>query len=299
MLIKLAEVETNFYRSFILDRHYDDILDMLKNIDMLSDTNTDTNLTGTNKGTITGTRTDNLKTTKSSRLDTTQSTTNNTENRGAREDVRDTVNGGNITKDTEYGRTSTDTGDSKEHTDDSTTSNSRSVVSQFPQSIIGNQTSGIDAPLNWNYATGAQDGKATNTGVNDKTTNTNNTNKLGGTDKEVTKDARTVVETLDTGEQTITNNGTGNGTFNEGEQSVSNTGTQDNSQTENREHSQVGKYKKVNDNSGRTDNLAIIRNQWRDLLHKTMSAYTFLFDSLDELFLSIWDIDTDCFFEIV
>lgn len=321
MKIKLASIESNFFKSFMLDKNYDDILDMLKTIDMLSDTDTDTNLSGTNKSTGSNNRTDNLITTKSSRNDTKNDTVNNTENIGARSDTRDTVNGGDTTRTTtygqdkrtdttEFGKVDTQTGGSTTDTNGTINDKSRTVVSNTPQSNITTQVAGIDANLDWNYASGLQDNKNNRTNTEKQTVQNNSTNTQSGSDtlistrqqredSEITADNRTTSETLDSGEQTNTNSGTSNSSYTEGEQSITNTGTQNTELTENREHSQTGKYKKVNDNSGRTDNLASIRQQWRDLLHRTMSAYDYLFKELDSLFISIWDIEDDCFFDII
>lgn len=345
MRFKLAEIEPNFFRSFILDKHYDDILDMLKNIDMLSDTDTDTNLSGTNKSTGNQTRTDNLKTTtdttrtddltstKSKRQDISEDDVSSKETRGARKDTEEIANSGKDKKIYDFGVEKVDTtvDYGKVDTSDNKTTNtnnstiletSRAVNSQYPQSNVGMDKVGIDATLDWNYASAVQDSKnnRTDTGKQDTTNNTTNTQSGSdvtsvvrdkGNDDVTTEYGMNTDKTLNTGEQIINNTGSQSTNFTEGEQSVTNTGTQKNDtvtnntgtqgieNSENREHQQVGKYHKVNDNSGRNDNLANIRLEWRNLLHNTLSSYQYLFRELDKLFISIWDIEDDCYFTIV
>lgn len=296
---KLASIESNFFKSFMLDKNYEDILDMLKTIDMLSDTDTSTDLSGTNKTTGTNTRTDDLTSTKSARTDRTSGTSDTTATEGSRTDTIDTLNGGTTEKDTTYGKKETQGGTTKQTNNGTNTGKSRGVISNTPQSNIGEPIVGIDADLDWNYASGLQDSSSSQTNNSTQNTEHGLTDTLSGTDKELTKDNRTVMEIVDKGEQRNRSNTYVDNTFEEGEQSVTNTGTQDTQTTENREHQQLGKYKKINDNSGRTDNLAIIRQQWRDLLHTTITAYKYLFNELDDLFISIWDIDDDCFFTII
>lgn len=295
MTNKLAQIESNFFNSFRLDIHYVLLEDMLKNIDMLSDTNTDTQLNGTNNSTIDSTRTDNLQSTKSARTDSKRDDSNVSETDGARTDTQDTVNGGTLTRDTNYGKKDTLSGSDTTTNSGTDTTSSRVVGSQFPQSNIGSVISGIDANLSWDYATGAQDTKQSLTKNGTSKTDYGRTDTQSGTDQELTKDNRTVMITSVKGEQVNNTEATVNSTFNEGEQSVSNTGTQENRETEDRTHSQTGKYKKVNDNSGRTDNIAKIRLEWRQLLHETLSAYSYLFKELDILFYSLWDLDDDCY----
>lgn len=369
MRFKLAEIEPNFFRSFMLDKHFDDLLDMLKNIDMLSDTNTDTNLSGTNKSSGTSTRTDDLtQTTNTTRTDDLTQTTDTTrtddltstkskrqdiseddisskETRGARKDTEEIENSGKDKKTLNFGIEKIDTvvDYGKVDTTDNKSSNtnnstiletSRAVNSQYPQSNIGMDKVGIDALVDWNYASAVQDNKnnRTDTGKQDTTNNTTVTQSGSdltsvtrdkGDDDVTTEYGMKTDKTLNTGEQIINNSGSKSNNFTEGEQSVSNTGTQKNDGTvkntgtqtnagtvkntgnqdvrtkEDREHQQVGKYHKLNDNSGRTDNLAKIRLEWRNLLHNTLSAYQYLFNQLDSLFISIWDIEDDCFFTIV
>lgn len=361
MHAKLAGIESNFFNSFTLDKNYEHLNSMLKNIDMHSLTNTDTNLSGTNNGTTTNLRTDNLTTTKSSREDSSGGTGKTTDNLGARSDTRDIVNGGKLIKDTinggtitedtinggtvtkaneygadvktdttQYGKINTQSGTDTTTNTGTSTSNARAINSQTPQSNIGSGIVGIDAQVDWNYASALQDNKNSQTsnstnklehGLKDTAsgTDTLTSNRQARTDNETTTDARTVkntttdartindttedtrtvMESIDTGEQTNISNSTVSSTFTEGEQSVKNTGTQNNTQTEDRTHTQIGTYKKNNDNEGRTDNIAVIWEQWRALLHKTMSAYTYLFNQLDSLFVSIWDIDDDCYFNII
>lgn len=317
---KLVSIESNFFNSLMLDKNYDNILSMLKTIDMKSVTDTDTSLNGANKSTITNKRTDNLTTTKSSRQDTKTDTAEQTEIVGARTDTRESTNGGSVSKDTTYGedvktdstaygKKETQGGSTNTTNNQTTNTNNRNVVSQTPQSNLGQTVVGVNAELDWNYASGVQDttNNQTTNGTNNVThgltntlsgTDTITSNRQSRTDSELTQDNRTVTENVGTGEQTNTANGTVNSTFDEGEQSVTNTGTQDNSTSEDRTHSQTGTYNKTNDNSGRTDNLATIKSQWRELLHKTMSAYSYLFEQLNDLFISVWDID-DYYFDII
>lgn len=298
MLSKLKSIESNFYNSFRLDSHYDLLEDMLKNIDMLSDTNTDTNLSGTNTGTINNKRTDNLVSTKSAREDTRDDTSNSVETDGARQDTQNISNDGNITKETTYGKKDTLSGTDTTTNTGTDTSQGRAVNSQYPQSNIGDTTVGIDAPLAWDYATAGSDSKQTINKNDVSKTDYGRVDTLSGTDKDVTTDKSSQTTTSDKGEQINKINADLMSTFNEGEQSVTNTGTQDNNQTENREHTQTGKYKKINNNAGRTDNLAKIRQEWRDLLHTTISAYSYLFNELDSLFYNLWDVD-ECYYEII
>lgn len=317
---KLISIESNFFNSLMLDKNYDNILSMLKTIDMKSVTDTDTSLNGNNKSTITNKRTDNLTTTKSSRQDTKTDTAEQTETMGARTDTRESTNGGSVSKDTTYGedvktdsttygKKETQGGSTNTTNNQTTNTKNRNVVSQTPQSNLGQTVVGVNAELDWNYASGVQDANnnQTTSGTNNVThgltntlsgTDTVTSSRQSRTDSEVTQDNRTDTENVVTGEQTNTANGTANSTFNEGEQSVTNTGTQDNATSEDRTHSQTGKYNKTNDNSGRTDNLATIKSQWRELLHKTMSAYSYLFEQLNDLFISVWDID-DYYFDII
>lgn len=309
MQTKLKQIESNFFKSFMLDNNYDEINEMLKNINMISNTETDTDLNGTNKSTINSERTDNLKTTKSERQDTSNGSSNSTENIGAKSDSRSTTNDGSVTRDTTYGEdnSTSSTNYGKKDTQGGTTktsNKSRQVVSNTPQSNLGSVNIGIDAELNWDYASGLTDSTSQQTiehGMTDTLSGIDSTTTQRQTrkDNESTTDNRTSEETLNSGEQENKNTNTSNVTFNEGEQSVSNTGTQDTVQTENREHSQTGKYNKTNDNSGHTDNLAIIRQQWRDLLHTTITAYKYIFNELDSLFMSIWGLEEDCIFSIV
>lgn len=286
--IKLLEIENNFFNSFKLDTNYDDIIDMLKNIDMLSDTETDTDLHGTNTSTIDTTRTDNLTQTKSSRDDKREDVASSVQNIGNTATTKETTNGGTITEDKTYGKKDTQGGTTTTDTEGSDSNKTRAVNSQVPQSNIGSNIVGIDANLDWNYASAMHDTKANNTNQSEQTVKHGLTNTTSGTDSTTTEDKRTSTDTITTipQENHVANTGTSN--FTEGEQSVTNTGSQDTTTTEDRSHQQIGKYNKINNNSGRNDNLAIIRQQWRDLLHTTITAYMYLFNNLEPLFYNLW-----------
>lgn len=296
---RLAGIEPNFFNSFKLDKNYSELIDMLRNIDMLANTKTDTDLHGTNTSTINTTRTDNLKSTKSSRDD--ESTSNNIVNTdiGNRHDSTTIDNTGTSQNKTDYGRVDTQSGTDTTTNNGNATNQSRGVNSQTPQSNLGSVNVGIDAPLNWDYASAVQDSKTTQN--NDSTSSVEHGLKdtLSGSDTNTTTNNLKTVQATDTGEQNNKQVQDVTNTYTEGEQSVSNTGTQDTQETENRTHQQIGDYNKDYLNQGRNENIAILWKEWRDLLHKTITSYMYLFENMETLFMALWDVEDDCWFKIV
>lgn len=360
MQTKLLNIEPNFFNSFYLDNNYPQLVDMLKNINMLSKTDTTTNMSGTNNGTNTNKTTNNLTETDEG-SETSNGTDTNSPTKITREwdntldnnqepyvvsnetlqinnlKTNDTIgeqksnsttdtNGTNSSESTNQQTITNNGSDTNSGTD---TNKNRSIVSNTPQSNIGVGVAGIDANVDWNYASGLQDNKETIThGLKIDRVNTqtdNGTNNISNTSESSTTTDSTINEhtneTTNTG--TVETNTAQNTSAIISKETISGSETEDSIQTTktveltktnsntkkntgsidvNGEHdssyNQDATYNKENDNSGRTDNLAKIWMEWRNLLHKTLSSYMYLFNELDDLFFSIWDID-ECEYNII
>lgn len=293
MMGKLAQIESNFFNSFMLDKQYDSILSMLKNIDM--ETTDEERLVSntSNTGTSSTKRTDNLEDSTSSRQDSTDETASSTLTDGSRSDTKDITNGGSVTRETVYGRKNTQGGSTTTTDNETDTSKNRLVSSTTPQSNVSSTVAGIDADVDWSYASGLQDSKNSSTKSGTTKIDHGLTDTSSGTDTETNTDRRTTMETYDKGEQVNKSNGSSQKTFNVGEQSVSHTGSQDTSSTNNQDSNRTDTMNKSSNNGGRTDNLANLRLKWRELLTTTLSAYQYLFSELDSLFFSVWNIDLE------
>lgn len=193
---KLSEIEFNFYESFRLDSHYDTLVDMLKTIDMNSNTN------GTNESKSSG---ENV--TSNDLTDTTNTTI------GERNDENET------TYDVKDARTSSLNGETK----NVATGKNRVLHSDMPQSNVASSTGGLDTDVKWNFASDLNDtlnqGTDTNTTITSGTDENNRTGTTGMTSKlgeqsnvsSVTKTGKVTVENIGTNTGKTTSESTNNG----------------------------------------------------------------------------------------
>lgn len=297
--IRLAEIESNFFKSFMLDKNYDSILDMLKNIDMLSENQGTSDLTISGTEEIKTIRTDNLQESKSERSDTNKIVGSTTDIIGAVSSTVDVSNSGTLKNEITYGRKDTASGTDTNTQSSDTTNKSRTVVSNTPQSNLGADTVGIDANLNWDYASQLQDNKNTNDANSTNSTEYGKTSTQSGTDTSTSTDTRGTMTTQDVNEHQNSQQATQTNDYTRGRETKDNTGTQTTDRTNTKNGTNKNVSNRTDNNSGRNTSLAELYNKWRSLLHGTITSYQYLFKNLDDLFMSIWDIEDDSFFTIV
>lgn len=283
----------------MVDKNYDSILDMLKTIDMLSENQGTNNITIEGTEETTNTRTDNLQESKSERSDTSTIAGSTTDVIGAVSSTVDVSNSGTLKNEMVYGRKDTTSGtDTNTQTSD-TTNKSRTVVSNTPQSNLGADTVGIDANLNWDYASQLQDNKNTSDANSTNSTEYGKTSTQSGTDTSTSTDTRGTMTTQDVGEHQNSQQATQTNDYTRGRETKDNTGTQTTEKTSTKNGTNTNTSSRTDNNSGRNTSLAEIYSKWRSLLHGTITSYQYLFKNLDDLFMSIWDIEDDSYFTIV
>lgn len=249
---RLNEVEYNFYQALTSDRVYSEYQTMLKEITMTATDSRQRSEEHQNNDT----RTDDL----SYNVDRTQDPFNTS--------VEHTYN--NV-KDTST-NTGNDTMTATNEATNASTGFNRTLQSDTPQSNVLPETTGIDTPISWKYASDLSDGYNKDNSTSNTTSNSTNETTLNGSN------TRTGSESTETNTSIQSNTETG-----------SNTGTVKNVGTS----TITGNDSGNNSNDGRNTNIANLLVEWKEYVYKQLNAFRWLIDQLETCFISVYDEENE------